>query len=283
MQRPNREAAALSIEGFVKEFVTGMRATRIAVLALAGALVLVGAACGGGGTSGGASEDSGRPQDSEGKRTSGSTQESAAGSPSGKGGAGEATLMEKTARDPASGEATELARAEVGEREISNMLPAGGEKPDPARPLPEDPPEGIEVYPATTNRTVKGPIDYDREPPTNGDHDPLWQNCGFYEKPIKDRHAVHSMDHGVVWITYRPDLPPGQVEALRPYGEENYVIVSPYPGQDAPVIVTSWRVQLELEGPRDPRLRQFVDQFRISELSPLSGNRCALGVGNPKS
>ncbi len=272
----------MSIGDLTGELVTSMRGTRIAVLALAGVLVLSGTACGGGGMSGGASEDSGRPQNSGRQQSSGVTQKSAAGSASDKGRTGETTMMEKTVSDPAAGEAAELARAEVGEREITNMLPAGGKKPDPARPLPADPPAEIEVYPATTNRTVKGPIDYDREPPTNGDHDPLWQNCGFYEKPIRARHAVHSMDHGVVWITHRPDLPAGQVEALRPYGEEDYVMVSPYPGQEAPVIATSWRVQLELEGPRDPRLRQFVDQFRVSEISPLSGNRCVLGVGNPK-
>ena len=192
---------------------------------------------------------------------------------------GEATRLEAAG----SSEAAELARAEVGKKEISNMVPADGKKPDPARPLPDDPPDGIEVYPATTNRTLEGAIEYEREPPTNGDHDPLWQNCGFYENPVKDRHAVHSMDHGVVWITYRPDLPIGQVDELRPYGREDYVIVSPYPGQEAPVIATSWRVQLELDGPDDPRLRRFVDQFRISEIAPLSGNRCTGGVGNPKA
>ena len=90
------------------------------------------------------------------------------------------------------------------------------------------------------------------------------------------------MDHGVVWITYRPDLPQQQIETLRPYGNENYVIVSPYPGQDAPVTVTSWRVQLELNGANDPRLEQFVNEFKVSELAPLSGNRCTLGVGNPE-
>ena len=191
-------------------------------------------------------------------------------------------VEETTAGKTGASEAAELARAEVGEKEISNMMPAGGKKPDPARPLPENPPEGIEVYPATTNHTVKGPIDYERHPPTNGDHDPLWQNCGFYKQPIEDRHAVHSMDHGVVWITYRPNLPEQRIKALRPYGDENYTIASPYPGQNAPVTVTSWRVQLELNGPNDPRLRRFVNQFRISELAPLSGNRCTLGVGSPK-
>ncbi len=194
----------------------------------------------------------------------------------------EETGGEKTAEQMESGEAAELARAEIGPKEITNMLPADGKKPDDPQPLPEDPPRGIEVYRATTNRTVEGPIEYDREPPTNGNHAPLWQNCGIYEKPVEDKHAVHSMDHGVVWITHRPDLPARQIEALRPYADERYVIVSPYPGQDVPVIATSWRVQLKLEGSGDPRLRQFVNQFRISEISPLSGNRCSLGVGNPK-
>ncbi len=162
------------------------------------------------------------------------------------------------------------------------MLPADGERPDEARPLPEDPPEGIRVYPATTNRTTEKPISYDREPPTNGDHDTSWQNCGFYERPLNDRHVVHAMDHGVVWITYQPNLPQAQVDSLRSYGKEDYVVVSPYPGQDAPVVATSWRVQLELDGAKDPRLREFVDGFRRSEIAPLSGNRCVGGVGNPE-
>jgi len=196
------------------------------------------------------------------------------------GGAEEATSERTT--EAGSGEAAQLARAEVGKREITNMLPADGKKPDPARPLPENPPKGIEVYPSTTNRTVEGPIHYDRNPPTNGDHAPLWQNCGYYPEPIQDRHAVHSMDHGVVWITYRPHLPQQQFETLRSYGDENYVMVSPYPGQHAPVIATSWRVQLELESADDPRLEKFVDQFKISELAPLSGNRCIMGVGDPE-
>ena len=86
----------------------------------------------------------------------------------------------------------------------------------------------------------------------------------------------------MVWITYSPDLPERQIKSLRLYGKENYVILSPYPAQDAPVIATSWRVQLELKGASDPRLSRFVNQFRISEIAPLSGNRCTLGVGSPK-
>lgn len=187
-------------------------------------------------------------------------------------------------REAASGEAAKLAEAELGPKEITNMIPADGKKPDPPQPLPENPPKGIEVYPATTNVTTGKPIEYARSeaPPTNGKHDPLWQNCGYYPREINDRHAVHSLDHGVVWITYQPDLPQRQVNELRDYARREYTIVSPYPGQSAPVTATSWRVQLELRSATDPRLRQFVDQFRNSEIAPLSGNRCELGVGNPE-
>ncbi len=175
------------------------------------------------------------------------------------------------------------AEATVGPNENSSMLPAGGREADPAQPPPENPPEGVVTYPATTNNIVEGAIEYDRDPPTNGDHDSLWQNCGFYSEPIENRHAVHSMDHGVVWISFNPDLPQQDIEALRPYGQEPYVIVSPYPGLRAPVVVTAWRNQLDLDGVDDPRLRQFVDQFRVSETSPLSGNGCTGGVGKPEA
>ena len=244
---------------------------KVAVVVMLGIVVLLVAACGG--------QMADNSSDDAGERDASRTKQQDATSAA----SSEKSVVEETTegKTGASGEAAELARTEVGKNEISNMMPAGGEKPDAARPLPEEPPSGIEVYPATTNRTVEGPINYDRKPPTNGNHAPLWQNCGFYEEPVQDRHAVHSMDHGVVWITHRPDLPQQQLETLRSYGNENYVMVSPYPGQDAPVIATSWRVQLELDSASDPRLDQFVNEFKISELAPLSGNRCVLGVGKP--
>jgi hypothetical protein len=261
----------LSAESPIREFGANLSGKKPTVVILLGIIVLITIACGGQ-----ASDNS--SNDPVTREASKIQQDAASGASS------EQSVVEEPTggKTGPSGEAAELARAEVGEKEITNMMPAGGKKPDAAQPLPDDPPKGIEVYPATTNRTVEGPIHYGRRPPTNGNHDPLWQNCGFYEEPIEDRHAVHGMDHGVVWITYRPDLPELQVKSLRPYGRENYVIVSPYPGQDAPVIATSWRVQLELKGAEDPRLRRFVDQFRISELAPLSGNRCTLGVGKPR-
>jgi hypothetical protein len=198
-------------------------------------------------------------------------------------GGGTTAASEEATGGEAAGEvALTPAEATVGPNENTNMLPAGGREPDTAQPPPEDPPEGVRTFPATTNESVEGSISYDRDPPTNGDHAPIWQNCGFYSEPVENETAVHSMDHGAVWITYRPDLPADQIETLRGLGQEEYVLVSPYPGLSAPVVATAWRNQLELEGADDPRLRQFVDQFRILETAPLSGNKCFSGRGEPE-
>lgn len=242
-------------------------------LGIAGAFfALFVAACGGG-----QEESQGSAPETSGQESGSSTMSK---DTTASGGASEETTsaMEETTTADGSYDAN----AKIGPEENTNMTPADGKEPDAPQPLPKNPPEGVKTFPATTNVLRDGKIEYDRDPPTNGDHASIWQNCGFYSKPIDDRTVVHSMDHGVVWISYRPDLPADQVEELRHYGDEDYVIVSPYPGLSAPVVTTAWRNQLELDGVDDPRLRQFVDQFRNSELAPLSGNRCIGGVGEPE-
>ena len=175
------------------------------------------------------------------------------------------------------------AEATVGPNENASMLPAGGKEKDRSQDPPENSPEGVRTYPATSNSTdVELPISYEQDPPTNGDHATYWQNCGFYSSPVENEAAVHSMDHGAVWITYRPDLPTEQVEILRGLAQEEYVLVSPYPNLYAPVVATAWRNQLDLTEADDPRLRQFVDQFKLSATAPLSGNGCTGGRGEPE-
>ncbi len=209
------------------------------------------------------------------------------------GGEGEAEPPEEqtiASEEAAGGSTTEETSSEVAltptEATVSEnedtAMPANDRQEDPAQAPPEDPPEGVRTYPATTNGNYQPPLAYEQGPPTNGDHAPYWQRCGFYGTPIEPEAAVHSMDHGAVWITYSPDLPQDQVDTLRGLAQEEYVLVSPYPSLYAPVVATAWRNQLDLTSTDDPRLRQFVDQFRVSETAPRSGNGCENGSGEPE-
>ena len=127
-------------------------------------------------------------------------------------------------------------------------------------------------------------VQYPETPPVGGRHAPApyWQNCGYYNAPVQNESAVHSMEHGAVWITYRPDLPPEQVEELRDIAEDNsYVLVSPFPDLPAPVVASAWNRQIQLESADDERLDQFVRRFRRSPDAPETQGVCTGGVGDP--
>ena len=57
---------------------------------------------------------------------------------------------------------------------------------------------------------------------------------------MRDENAVHSLEHGAVWITYQPDLPQEQIEKLSDLAQRNrFVLVSPYPDLPAAVVASA--------------------------------------------
>jgi hypothetical protein len=99
-------------------------------------------------------------------------------------------------------------------------------------------PGGVEdVDVGQAGRHTEGAVDYPQSPPAGGEHSPVWQNAGFYEEPVSNETAVHTLEHGAVWITYRPDLPREQKDAIRELEDaQSCVLASPYEGLDAPVV-----------------------------------------------
>jgi hypothetical protein len=147
---------------------------------------------------------------------------------------------------------------------------------------------------ALAHAHVPGPVTYSVTPPVGGQHNATWMNCGIYDKPVPDERAVHNMEHGAIWITYRPSLPASEVDQLRAFAEKQtvlpsaegapsrYMDLTPYPGLPAPVVISSWGFQLKVSSPSDPRLQRFVNTFRASPTyTPEYGGACTGGVGTP--
>ena len=144
-------------------------------------------------------------------------------------------------------------------------------------------PEGTETQAVGAPSHVPGQIHDDGEVPAGGPHNDLWQNCGFYGEEIDSENAVHSLEHGAVWVSYDPGLPSEDVAVLRGFVDPiEKVLVSPVPGQASPVIATAWGQQLALDSVDDERLSQFVNEFSGASSAPEPGGRCNGGVGQPQ-
>ncbi|WP_425144798.1 DUF3105 domain-containing protein [Deinococcus sp.] len=121
----------------------------------------------------------------------------------------------------------------------------------------------------------EGQIQYAEHPPVGGPHNPRWQQCGLYDKPLYDQYAVHSMEHGAVWVTYLPTLPAADLTALKAVLEgRSYVILSPYPGQASAVMASAWNAQLALETASNPRLKAFLAKYEEGASAPERGAAC---------
>lgn len=118
-------------------------------------------------------------------------------------------------------------------------------------------------------------------PPTGGPHASVWQNCGIYATPVEGQYAIHSMEHGAVWVTYNPDLPADQVSALQNLVRgEAYMLLNPYPDQSSPIVLTVWDRQLAVDSVEDARIDEFIERYK-QVRGPESGAACSGGVGNP--
>ena len=141
---------------------------------------------------------------------------------------------------------------------------------------------GVKTYTGLSRNHVTGTVAYAQNPPVGGDHAATPQNCGYYSAPVADENAVHSLEHGAVWITHDPHLPAAQLATLRALAANNpYVLVTPRAGLPTPVVASAWGVQLQLHSADDPRLPVFLTAYVNGPQTPEPGAACSGGTGTP--
>jgi hypothetical protein len=142
--------------------------------------------------------------------------------------------------------------------------------------------DGVQTfdYPAGQEH-VTTPVDYAESPPVGGPHAPPpdWADCTgtVYDVDIRHENAVHSLEHGAVWITYDPEaLSDDEIATLAGLVEgESGRMLSPYEGLDSPISIQSWGHQLKVDSVDDIRLKQFADFLTLnSEFTPEPGASC---------
>ncbi|MFH9547891.1 DUF3105 domain-containing protein [Streptomyces sp. NPDC017435] len=123
-------------------------------------------------------------------------------------------------------------------------------------------------------------VAYPMTPPAGGDHSPVWQNCdgAVYTSGIQKENAVHSMEHGAVWVTYNDKAAEADVKALAAKVEKTpYTLMSPLEEQSSPITLTAWGHQLNVTKESDPRVGEFLEKYVQGAQTPEPGAACTGG------
>ena len=138
---------------------------------------------------------------------------------------------------------------------------------------------GLQKHHGLSRNHIEGVIPYPGEasiPPDGGNHNPVPESCQVYDQPIANEHAVHSLEHGAVWVTYNPTtLSASDVTKLKSLvnGDPSRML-SPYPGLKSAISLQAWGEQLFVDKVSDGRIKTFLDLFSNGPQTPEVGKAC---------
>ena len=145
-------------------------------------------------------------------------------------------------------------------------------------------PEGVAVFTYAQGTHIEDEINYIGQegyqgeiPPAGGAHNSTPQQCAVYTASIREESAIHSLEHGAVWITYQSTLPADQVENLKELAEgDAYMLMSPLDGQPAPIVLTAWNRQLTMQAFDKTTVERFIRSYKNKRgITPEIGASCA--------
>ncbi|MFF7894228.1 DUF3105 domain-containing protein [Streptomyces sp. NPDC007907] len=142
--------------------------------------------------------------------------------------------------------------------------------------------DGVRTWEGKLSRNhVTKAVKYASEPPVGGDHNPVWMNCNgdVYTEPLKNTNAVHSLEHGAVWVTYNADAGKADVDALAAKVKKTpYTLMSPVDDQKDPIMLSAWGHQRTVTGAKDPNVDAFFEKFVQGAQTPEPGAACTNGL-----
>ena len=142
--------------------------------------------------------------------------------------------------------------------------------------------DGVETWSGTLSRNhVTKTVKYPMEPPVGGNHNPVWMNCNgdVYGKAINNMNAVHSLEHGAVWVTYNSKASDADVKALEAKVKKTpYTLMSPVEDQKDPIMLSAWGKQRTVTSASDPNVDKFFSEFVQGKQTPEPGAACTNGL-----
>ncbi|MET7384809.1 DUF3105 domain-containing protein [Streptomyces sp. NPDC005529] len=142
--------------------------------------------------------------------------------------------------------------------------------------------DGVKTWKGTLARNhVTKTVSYPMEPPVGGDHNQVWMNCNgdVYTKAVNNMNAVHSLEHGAVWVTYNSKASADDVKTLAAKVKKTpYTLMSPVDDQKDPIMLSAWGKQRTVTGASDKNVDAFFSEFVQGKQTPEPGAACTNGL-----
>lgn len=161
------------------------------------------------------------------------------------------------------------------------LMSAADEQDEAEEQARTSPVAGEKSWDDLTQEHVQTPVDYPMNPPVGGDHNPVWMNCDadVYTEAIPKENAVHSLEHGAVWVTYNDKASQSDIKALSErVSKTPYSLMSPVSDQKDPLMLSAWGKQLTVKSATDARVAQFFTKYVQGAQTPEPGAACSGGI-----
>ncbi|MBI4363625.1 MAG: DUF3105 domain-containing protein [Candidatus Doudnabacteria bacterium] len=118
--------------------------------------------------------------------------------------------------------------------------------------------QGAEHMPGCT----PGSPAYNSNPPTSGCHDPQPAAWGSYSQTLSDQALIHNLEHGGIWVSYKPDIDSETVAKLNDFAKRyRKVVVEPRSANDANITLAAWGRLSKLDSYDEGAILRFIQAF----------------------
>lgn len=107
---------------------------------------------------------------------------------------------------------------------------------------------------------------YNSNPPTSGWHFPRPEEWGIYKEELPDETLIHNLEHGGIWISYKPDISEDIRKKLESFYEKfgRKIIITPRAKNDSDIALAAWNRldKFSISEYSDERVEKFIKAFR---------------------
>jgi len=106
-------------------------------------------------------------------------------------------------------------------------------------------------------------VEYNTNPPSSGNHYSVPADWGVYSKELNDKSAIHALEHGGIWISYK-DISDEEKTILEKIGKQNSnsTVVSPRASNDNKIEIVSWGRMMKLTELDQASIQKYIDTYK---------------------